>query len=102
MGATTAPEPGYESAMAHRATCVSVDAQVSDGTSQVTHSRATRVPRRPQGHGLESVIPVTGFQRINNILLCDDVPVADLAAAEGTPLYVYSASTIVSRYPAID
>jgi diaminopimelate decarboxylase len=45
---------------------------------------------------------VAGFQRINNILVCDDVPVADLAAAEGTPLYVYSASTIVSRYRAID
>jgi diaminopimelate decarboxylase len=45
---------------------------------------------------------VTGFQRINNILVCDGVPLADLAAAEGTPLYVYSASTIVSRYRAID
>ena len=45
---------------------------------------------------------MTGFQRINNILVCDGVPLADLAAAEGTPLYVYSASTIVSRYRAID
>jgi diaminopimelate decarboxylase len=45
---------------------------------------------------------VTGFQRINNILVCDGVPLADLAAAGGTPLYVYSASTIVARYRAID
>jgi diaminopimelate decarboxylase len=45
---------------------------------------------------------VTGFQRINNILVCDDVPVTELAAAEGTPLYVYSASTIATRYRAID
>ena len=45
---------------------------------------------------------MTGFQRINNILVCDGVPLADLAAAEGTPLYVYSASTIVARYRAID
>jgi diaminopimelate decarboxylase len=45
---------------------------------------------------------VTGFQRIDNILTCDGVSLADLAAAEGTPFYVYSASTIVSRYRAID
>jgi diaminopimelate decarboxylase len=45
---------------------------------------------------------VTGFQRINDILMCDGVSLVDLAAAEGTPLYVYSASTIASRYRAID
>jgi diaminopimelate decarboxylase len=45
---------------------------------------------------------VTGFQRIHNILACDGVSLADLAAAEGTPLYVYSTSTIASRYRAID
>jgi diaminopimelate decarboxylase len=45
---------------------------------------------------------VTGFQRLNNILVCDDVPVTEIAAAEGTPLYVYSASTIATRYRAID
>ena len=43
-----------------------------------------------------------GFQRINNTLVCDDVPVTEIAAAEGTPLYVYSASTITTRYQAID
>ena len=45
---------------------------------------------------------MTGFQRTNNNLVCDDVPLADIAAAEGTPLYVYSAATIVARYRAID
>jgi diaminopimelate decarboxylase len=45
---------------------------------------------------------VTGFQRLNNILVCDGVPLADIAAAEGTPLYVYSAATIASRYRAVD
>jgi diaminopimelate decarboxylase len=34
--------------------------------------------------------------------MCEEVPLADLAAAEGTPLYVYSAGTIASRYRAID
>ena len=34
--------------------------------------------------------------------MCDGVPLVDLAAAEGTPLYVYSAETIAARYRAID
>jgi diaminopimelate decarboxylase len=45
---------------------------------------------------------VTGFQRIDDTLTCDGVPLEELAAAEGTPLYVYSAATITSRYRAID
>ena len=36
------------------------------------------------------------------MLLCDGVPLAAIAAAEGTPLYVYSAATIAGRYRAID
>ncbi len=59
-----------------------------------------------QGRGerpeIESLHPVPGFQRINDTLVCDDVPVTEIAAAEGTPLYVYSASTITTRYQAID
>ena len=51
---------------------------------------------------IESHHPVTGFHRIDDILACDDVPLTDIAAAEGTPLYVYSASTIAARYRAID
>ena len=34
--------------------------------------------------------------------MCDGVPLVDLAAADGTPLYVYSAETIAARYRAID
>ena len=45
---------------------------------------------------------MTGFERLDGALACDGVPLADIAAAEGTPLYVYSADTIVSRYRAID
>ena len=42
------------------------------------------------------------FPRQNGALTCDGVPLDELAAAHGTPLYVYSASTIASRYRAID
>lgn len=34
--------------------------------------------------------------------MCDGVALAPIAAAEGTPLYVYSAATISGRYRAID
>jgi len=34
--------------------------------------------------------------------VCDGVPLAAIAAAEGTPLYVYSAATVRARYGAID
>ena len=34
--------------------------------------------------------------------MCDGVPLDPIAAAEGTPLYVYSAATIAARYRAID
>ncbi len=42
------------------------------------------------------------FHRLNNALHCEGVSLVDLAAAEGTPLYVYSAGTIAARYRAID
>jgi diaminopimelate decarboxylase len=45
---------------------------------------------------------VTGFFRQGSALVCDGVPLADLAAAHGTPLYVYSAAAIAARYRAID
>jgi diaminopimelate decarboxylase len=45
---------------------------------------------------------VTGFDRDGGALVCDGVPLDAIAAAEGTPLYVYSAATIASRYRAID
>jgi len=34
--------------------------------------------------------------------LCDGVPLADIAAAEGTPLYIYSAAALRARFRAID
>ncbi len=47
-----------------------------------------------------------GFYRhndgIDDSLVCDDVPLAAIAAAEGTPLYVYSAALLRERYRAID
>jgi len=45
---------------------------------------------------------VTGFYRQGSALVCDGVALDRIAAAEGTPLYVYSAATIAGRYRAID
>jgi diaminopimelate decarboxylase len=42
------------------------------------------------------------FPLLNGQLTCDGVPLSELAAAHGTPLYVYSASTIAARYRAVD
>src|SRR5258708_24331130 len=43
---------------------------------------------------------VTGFYRQGSALVCDGVPLDRIAAAEGTPLYVYSAAAIAARYRA--
>ena len=43
-----------------------------------------------------------GFSRRDHNLVCDGVPLAEIAAAVGTPVYVYSAATIRDRYRAID
>jgi diaminopimelate decarboxylase len=45
---------------------------------------------------------VSAFSRQNGVLSCDGVPLSGIAASTGTPLYVYSASTIASRYRAVD
>ena len=42
------------------------------------------------------------FSRQQGSLVCDGIALSDVAAAHGTPLYVYSASTIASRYRAVD
>ena len=42
-----------------------------------------------------------GFFRHAHDLVCDGVPLAKIAAAEGTPLYVYSAAVLRERYLAI-
>lgn len=44
----------------------------------------------------------TGFHRLTHELACDGVPLTAIAAAEGTPLYVYSAAVLRDRYLAID
>ncbi|HEY2431156.1 MAG TPA: diaminopimelate decarboxylase [Vicinamibacterales bacterium] len=45
---------------------------------------------------------MSGFQREGRALACDGVALEPIAAAHGTPLYVYSAATIAARYRAID
>src|SRR5205807_3656670 len=46
---------------------------------------------------------VIGFARARTgELVCDEVPLSDVAAAEGTPAYVYSAALFRARYRAID
>ena len=45
---------------------------------------------------------MTAFARRNRILECDGVPLSEIAREHGTPLYVYSASTIAARYRAVD
>jgi len=47
-------------------------------------------------------VPETGFHRDAGALYCDRVRLAEIAASEGTPLYVYSAGVISERYRAID
>ncbi|PYQ94752.1 MAG: diaminopimelate decarboxylase [Acidobacteria bacterium] len=44
----------------------------------------------------------TGFFRTAGGLVCDGVALASIAAAEGTPVYVYSAAVFRERYTAID
>lgn len=47
------------------------------------------------------IVTDTGFQRQGGALTCDGARLSDIAAAEGTPLYVYSAAVIAERYRAI-
>ena len=44
----------------------------------------------------------TGFHQSAHGLACDGVPLARVADAEGTPLYVYSAAVVRDRYRAFD
>ena len=45
---------------------------------------------------------MAGFWSDQRGLLCDDVPLADIAARVGTPVHVYSAALIRERYRALD
>jgi diaminopimelate decarboxylase len=62
-------------------------------------------PLRPAGHGRgavgEGVLnaeAAAGFDRIGGALWCEGVPLDAIAHATGTPVYVYSAGMIRSRY----
>src|SRR5712675_2110859 len=44
----------------------------------------------------------SGFHHEHGGLACDGVPLSAIAAAEGTPLYVYSAAAIRERYHELD
>src|SRR4051794_28152448 len=57
----------------------------------------THVSRQRPAHAI-----VIGFFRQGPTLVCDGVPLADLADAHGTPLFVYSAAAIAARYRALD
>jgi diaminopimelate decarboxylase len=46
--------------------------------------------------------PMAGFASDDRGLVCDDVPVAEIAARVGTPVHVYSAALIRERYRALD
>jgi diaminopimelate decarboxylase len=50
---------------------------------------------------VQSSRTVIGFTRHEGALSCDGVPLAALAEQHDTPLYVYSAATIVARYRAV-
>ena len=43
-----------------------------------------------------------GFSRTSEELACDGVPLSAIAAAAGTPVYVYSAATLRQRYRDLD
>lgn len=45
---------------------------------------------------------MTGFARSAGVLACDGISLADLAREHGTPLYVYSAATLLGAYAAYD
>ncbi len=45
---------------------------------------------------------MTGFERSDAALRCDGVSLEDVAAAEGTPLYVYSAAALAADYAGYD
>ncbi len=44
----------------------------------------------------------TAFPRTGGIMHCEEVPLPEIAAAAGTPVYVYSTAGITSQYRALD
>src|SRR4029079_14689252 len=47
-------------------------------------------------------LTVIGFSRTAEVLTCGGVPLSAIAAAEGTPVYVYSAALLRHRYRELD
>jgi diaminopimelate decarboxylase len=47
-------------------------------------------------------MPTTGFTTINGVLHADQVPLPAIAAAVGTPAYVYCANTVRDRFRRLD
>ena len=72
------------------------------GRARRPGNHRARRRRAARAHAVEFPDIVTAFARTNGVLSCDGVPFSDIARTHGTPLYVYSASTIAARYRAID
>ena len=66
--------------------------------------RGVRPGRQSRGHLGESVLALStdAFQYRGGKLHCEDVNAEELVAAHGTPLYVYSRGSIVSRFEDFD
>ena len=47
-------------------------------------------------------MPTTGFTTIDGVLHADQVPLPAIAAAVGTPAYVYCANTVRDRFRRLD
>ena len=60
------------------------------------------VPVRPPGFEYRKIKHGIFPRRGENVLHSDDLPLPRLARKYGTPLYVYSATTIHQRYEAFD
>ncbi len=66
--------------------------------------RSVRPGREARGHLGESVLALSrdAFQYRGDKLHCEDVSAEELVAAHGTPLYVYSRTSVVSRFMEFD
>jgi diaminopimelate decarboxylase len=66
--------------------------------------RGVRPGREARGHLGESVLALArdAFQYRGDKLHCEDVSAEEVVAAHGTPLYVYSRASVVSRFMEFD
>jgi diaminopimelate decarboxylase len=70
---------------------------LSGGATSVDASRAT-------ANGARDTAPLSGaaFPRVGGTVRCENVPLPEIAAAAGTPAYVYSSAGIRGQYRALD